>query len=32
MVWLPGGEKILKLCLQTDGRTDTGWRHRPHYA
>ena len=36
-VWLPGGEKILKISLfvltwstnVTDGWTDTAWRHRP---
>ena len=41
MVWLPDGEKILKICMiipsnriherdrRADGQTDTAWRHRP---
>ena len=37
MVWLPDGEKLLKICLfvlkqstnVTDTHTDTAWRHRP---
>jgi len=44
MVWLPDGEKSLRICLtilteyrrlldrQTDGRTDILRRHSPRYA
>jgi len=43
MVWLPDGEKILKICLfvfdrinerdgQTDRQTDYAQRHRPHLS